>query len=102
MPGDLSGQTYRQNVYVFQERRYFRVCLKRLDEGPITEEKEAVRADQNFAFHFYCGTDADDIFDEVMATADQVNALLALGKVGFCCSYGYACNHKWHLARYDS
>lgn len=80
--GDLSGQTYRQNVYVFQERRYFRVCLKRLDEGPITEE-EAVRADQILRFISTAELMPTIFFDEVMATADQVNALLAPGKLAF-------------------
>lgn len=37
---DLSGDTYRQEDYVFQDKRYFRICLKRVDGADFTIAEE--------------------------------------------------------------
>jgi hypothetical protein len=47
--GDLSGDTYRREDYVFSESLYFRVCLKRADGADIGDE-EAANIDKILAF----------------------------------------------------
>lgn len=37
--GDLSGETYIQNDYIFYEEVYFRICLKRVDGKDFQEEE---------------------------------------------------------------
>lgn len=37
---DLNGDTYVQEDYIFQDERYFRVCLKRIDGADFTIEEE--------------------------------------------------------------
>ena len=42
--GDLSGDTYQQEKYIFKDKRYFRICLKRVDgEAFAVEEEENVQ-----------------------------------------------------------
>ncbi|WP_310550752.1 metallophosphoesterase family protein [Paenibacillus glufosinatiresistens] len=38
--GDLNGNTYRQENYVFEQECYFRLCFKRTDGGAFTSEDE--------------------------------------------------------------
>lgn len=38
--GDLGGNTYRQEDYVFTDQRYFRICLKRTDGGVFSPQEE--------------------------------------------------------------
>jgi len=38
--GDLSGDTYRQTDYIFTDKKYFRVCLKRIDGDAFSIEEE--------------------------------------------------------------
>ncbi len=38
---DLSGDTYRKGEYVFSDRCYFRICLKRVDGGNFSEKEAA-------------------------------------------------------------
>jgi len=41
--GDLSGNTYQQEKYIFKDKRYFRICLKRVDgEAFAVEEEENI------------------------------------------------------------
>lgn len=47
---DLSGDTYIQHDYVFQDKRYFRVCLKRVDNADFTIAEER-RIDKILKFY---------------------------------------------------
>lgn len=38
---DLSGDTYRQEDYIFSEEVYFRICMKRVDGKAFTDEEAA-------------------------------------------------------------
>lgn len=47
---DLGGDTYRKDDYIFEEKRYFRICLKRVDGAPFAIEEEQ-RMDE--ILHFF-------------------------------------------------
>ena len=47
--GDLSGNSYRQNDYVFSQPCYFRLCFKRVD-GADFDDSEAERVNELISF----------------------------------------------------
>ena len=77
---DLGGDTYRQQDYVFTDRRYFRVCLKRAD-GADFQPAEADRIDSILRFY----SDAVEVprlfSGEIEDTARKIANLKKMGSL---------------------
>lgn len=96
---DLRGDTYRQEDYVFQERTYFRVCLRKMDGTDFDGTEDMGRI---LVFEKHAATEAECggktwLKNEIRRIAERVNSLRAANELAFALltDTHYTVNGTW-------
>lgn len=83
--GDLSGDTYIQNDYIFYEEVYFRICLKRVDGKDFKEEESQKINDILMFTSDEIKEQSQNIFiEEIKKTVDSISQLRKINSIVLC------------------